>query len=80
VQYDVITGVSAGAMNGAGISLFAIGDEVAMADWIIEMWSSLKNSDIYKNWALGILEGLLFKSGIYNNDPLLNLITNLFEK
>lgn len=38
VTWDVVSGVSAGAMNAAGISIFAVGDELKMADWIVNLW------------------------------------------
>ena len=36
--YDVVTGVSAGAINLGGISLFDIGDEERMVKIISETW------------------------------------------
>lgn len=35
-QYDVVTGVSAGAINTAAVSLFAPGDEVNMLNFLTE--------------------------------------------
>ena len=37
-EYDVVTGVSAGAINTAGVSLFKKGDEVNMVKILSERW------------------------------------------
>jgi predicted acylesterase/phospholipase RssA len=38
VKYDVVTGVSAGALNAGGISIFKIGNEVEMSEWLVSLW------------------------------------------
>jgi len=38
MQYDVVTGVSAGAINGGAMSLFEIGDEENMVNVLSEKW------------------------------------------
>jgi predicted acylesterase/phospholipase RssA len=35
MAYDVMTGVSAGSLNVGGLSMFPVGEEKAMADWLI---------------------------------------------
>jgi predicted acylesterase/phospholipase RssA len=35
VRWDVVTGVSAGAMNAAGMSIFEVGNEVAMSEFLL---------------------------------------------
>lgn len=37
-QYDVITGVSVGAINAAGFGLFAKGDEKYMTEYMLGLW------------------------------------------
>lgn len=36
VAWDVVTGVSAGAINSAGISLFPVGKEVEMSEFLVD--------------------------------------------
>ena len=73
--YDVVTGVSAGAMNACGLGLFAPneGDEAAL--FVFGLWNSLKSKDVFKMWPGGIIDGLLFKEGILNNKPLIDFVT-----
>jgi predicted acylesterase/phospholipase RssA len=75
VEWDVVTGISVGSMNGAGLSIFAPGDEKNASDFLVETWRNIKGSgDIYKNWLAGPLEGLFFKSGLYDTSPLRKMI------
>jgi len=37
-RYDVVSGVSAGSINGAAASMFPIGDEENMLDTLSQKW------------------------------------------
>lgn len=74
------SGVSAGALNSVGLSLFAPTEGAAMADWFENLWLGLTTKQIYVDWPLGILDGLLNKSGVFDNTPLLNLVTKLMQE
>lgn len=67
IVYDVITGVSVGSINAMAIALHEKGNEKAAIDWMINLWGQLQASNIYTNWPLGIIQGLLYKEGIWNN-------------
>lgn len=43
VKYDVVSGVSVGAINSASMALFAKGDEAALGDFLLDMWMNLTN-------------------------------------
>lgn len=47
VKYDVISGVSVGALNAAHISTYPIGEETLMADELIELWTNLTAGNLY---------------------------------
>lgn len=71
VAYDVITGISVGAINGAGLANYKKGDEVEAADYILQMWRELSKNQVYKQWKWGgVVRGVLFKTGIYDDTPL----------
>eukprot|EP00343_Euplotes_focardii_P000758 CAMPEP_0205800326 /NCGR_PEP_ID=MMETSP0205-20121125/1962_1 /ASSEMBLY_ACC=CAM_ASM_000278 /TAXON_ID=36767 /ORGANISM="Euplotes focardii, Strain TN1" /LENGTH=337 /DNA_ID=CAMNT_0053063257 /DNA_START=32 /DNA_END=1042 /DNA_ORIENTATION=- len=74
ISYDVVTGASAGSLNGAGISLFAAGDEDQAAIFIYGLWHTITTSDILKMWDGGILEGIFIKPGIFDNSPLISFL------
>ena len=39
--WDVVSGVSAGALNTGGTAVWATGDEYAMSEWLSDTWASL---------------------------------------
>ncbi len=47
VTWDVVSGVSAGSMNAAGMSIFKVGEEMKMSAFIDELWLNINNSDIW---------------------------------
>ena len=83
-KWSVITGISAGTLNGSGLSLFDIGDEKAGADFLVSVWRDLegKNS-IYRNWkpwgALGPFFALFYKSGFYDTTPEKELLNEILD-
>lgn len=79
-QYDVVTGVSAGAINGAAMSVWPIGQEVAMSEFIADTWMQLTDKTIYDTFFGGIVAGITFHSSIYNADPLEDFIRTTFEQ
>ena len=70
LSYDVIAGVSVGSLNGSGLATFAPGDERKAADWIFNVWNDLTSNDVFTNWPAGILEGIFFKQGLFDNENL----------
>lgn len=69
-EWDVVSGVSAGAINSAAVSFFPPGNEAQMVQYLSDTWASLHDDDVYVKWTGGIVTGLTMKSSIYNDDPL----------
>jgi len=46
-EYEVVSGVSAGALNTMGIAGWEIGKEAEMTQWLSDMWHSLHTSDVW---------------------------------
>jgi predicted patatin/cPLA2 family phospholipase len=73
VKWSVISGVSVGALNAASIAQFPVGEEVAMSEYLLNVWLGLNGSDsIFTQWPGGYIQGLLFEGGILNTAPLAN--------
>jgi len=71
VAYDVISGIGVGSINGAYLAGHAKGDEEQAAKDLVSLWRGLTKEQIYKSWSWGgIVRGLLFETGMYNNSPL----------
>lgn len=73
-NYDVLTGVSAGSMNSAGLALFARDEGEQASDFIFGLWNSIGVSTVFKFWPGGLLEGLFYKSGLVDNTPLIDFV------
>ena len=79
-QWDVVTGVSAGSINSAFLSVFDKGDEVKAAEWIVNQWSNLKNDNLYKNWPMGVVQGFINKQSMYDTSVGVEYLRNLFSQ
>eukprot|EP00922_Rhytidocystis_sp_ex-Travisia-forbesii_P066047 GHVS01098073.1.p1 GENE.GHVS01098073.1~~GHVS01098073.1.p1 ORF type:complete len:469 (-),score=117.62 GHVS01098073.1:1405-2811(-) len=77
VRWDVISGVSVGALNAAASILFEVGEEKAYADKLIDTWSTIQRQDVLRQWPFGEVEGLLFQSGVYDSSPLAKTMTHI---
>ena len=68
VRYDVVGGVSTGALNALGIAMYNVGEEKEAADNLVSFWNNLDSKDVYGSWTLGLIQGV-FEKGLYNNRP-----------
>lgn len=80
-QYDILSGISVGAINALGLAMFPHGKEVESIEWIDNLWTNLKPENVYHHWGnlpgflkyLGYLAAL-WKPSVYNSAPLSKLI------
>ena len=78
-KWNVITGVSAGGINTAATTVWNVGDEVKMSEFLSDAWANLRSSDIWVNWPGGPVAGLLTKQGIFDTSPAIEFFTNLLS-
>lgn len=79
VQYDVICGVSVGAINGAHMAQFPKGEEGAALASLEELWGAISDRRVFRHWyrlgklgdALGVILG---KPSVYDTSPLWRFI------
>ena len=50
MQYDVISGISVGAINSGGLSVYPIGQENEATEFLKQVWMNMTTSDIWKYW------------------------------
>ena len=77
-QWDVVTGISAGAINTGALSVWKKDDGLAMSEWLSTTWAGLHTRDIYVEWPQGLVYGLLEKSSIFDNTPLYRFLAEKF--
>ena len=76
VAYQAVSGVSGGAINASILASFDAGSESAAADKMKSFWDATgtDNNKLYKDWLLGLPEGLLSKGGLWNDKAVLDFL------
>lgn len=75
VNYSAVVGISAGSLNTMVISQYPQGSEIAASQYMLNTWLTLNgSSSIFKEFPGGVIDGLLFHSGIFNTSPEKQLI------
>jgi predicted acylesterase/phospholipase RssA len=46
-RIDVVSGISAGGINAAGLSIFPVGQEKEAADYLVGKWSTMQNDYVW---------------------------------
>ena len=47
VHWDVVSGVSIGAINAATISMFKVGEEAKASEFLLNLWRNIQAKDLY---------------------------------
>ncbi len=76
IKYEIICGVSVGAINASFLAQFKHEEEIESAKQIVDLWLKIQNKDIYKRWFPFGRWHALWQSSFYNSKPLMDLITN----
>jgi NTE family protein len=73
-KYEILCGVSVGAINCSFISQFVLGQEKQCADELCALWAQLSSKSIYKRWfPFGVWHSL-WRSSFFDSSPLYKLI------
>lgn len=74
-EYDIISGVSVGALNAAGLAMTRKGDPVGAIKWVERFWRhSVRTDNVYKRWfPFGRLHAL-WRHSVYDSTPLIDLM------
>jgi predicted acylesterase/phospholipase RssA len=77
--YDVVTGVSAGAINTAALAGYAPDEFVEMSEFVSDTWANLVNSDIWAEWPEGILRSALTEKGLLDNSAAVPFLQSVMD-
>jgi len=70
IKYDIHCGISVGALNSAMLGMFSKEENNKSLEFMSEQWNKVDTSKIYKRWfPFGRLHAL-WKSSLYNSEPL----------
>lgn len=80
LDYDILCGVSVGALNVAGLSQTPLGQPKEAIEMMLKFWlERVDTPAIYKRWfPFGRLHSLWLKS-VYNSSPLQDLVRSSFK-
>ena len=73
VEYDVVSGVSVGSINGLYISTYEKGDEKKMAENLLHRWGNITQEQVYIPWdnsSWTLWEAFYDAPSVYDNSPL----------
>ncbi len=73
VRYDVVSGISVGAINGLYISTFDKGEEKKMVQSLKEKWMGMSRDKVFSPWDqswLNVAQALYDKPSLLDNEPL----------
>lgn len=83
ITYDVVTGISVGALNAMLVVNTPIGQEVELADRMVDLWRWVGQTGpgaVFDNWnALGIPYALVAEPSLFNTAPLRNTTHTYFN-
>lgn len=79
LRYDIVCGVSVGALNAATLAMYSHGQEKQAVEDMLETWMSIKTSAVKKWWLpLGYIHAL-WKGSLYNSEPLIDFVKKRFD-
>lgn len=67
--WDVVTGVSAGAINTSGIATWAPGTEVEMTEWLSQQWVEMRSEDVWQERDVGAYDLIFKEPSILDDSP-----------
>lgn len=80
IQYDLVTGISVGAINASVLAQFPLGQEVQAWEELMSLWSQVRTSKVRKGWCLVGPIAALWESSVYNSDPLVKWIQGSLDQ
>jgi len=79
-RYDVLSGVSAGAVNAVAYSYHNVGQEDKATKFLVDFWAGLRADKCYRNWKYSFVEGLFWRKGIVNDTVFLDYLDEHLPK
>jgi len=77
--YDVVVGVSIGALNAAFLSVFDKGQEKEAVDFMENVWNTTSPSDLYTWWPYVNIAAGIWRSSFLDSTPLHNRVRGYIE-
>lgn len=85
VQYDIIAGISVGALNGSYLSQFKTGEEKQSIKGLVEVWDRVNDARIFKpNYPVlgkgfSMAYSVIATNSLYDSSPVIELVESLLD-
>jgi len=83
-HYDVVSGVSVGGINTAAFALFGEGEDLALVDFLTDLWKNLSNSNVWRFWPeekwYNPAEPIYGEGGYLDDTPLYEYLLDVVTK
>lgn len=74
-EWDVVTGISVGAINGVKLAQYEKGQEEQATQEMLDLWRTLTREDILSDWPLGgVVRGFFYKTALWDDQPLIDFM------
>lgn len=79
VTYDVLVGVSAGALNSLSLTPFEPHQAREAADFAMALWSTIPQAQAWQFWPGGIFAGIFEEKGVLDITPGMDFVAYHFQ-
>ena len=79
VTYDVLVGVSAGALNSLALSPFEPHQVHEAANFAYALWNTIPQYDAYGFWPGGVVDGIFNRKGVLDISPGMEWVREQFQ-
>ena len=74
IAYDVLAGVSIGALNAAMFATFERGEEAKAIEKLVSIWQSYAITELWDKWPIFGYFAMIWKSSVIDNSKFLKMI------
>lgn len=80
-EYQVVSGVSLGALNAHIIGQFPVGEELKASYKLVDFWTKLGefNGKLAESWSWGMIYGFFYENSLYDATKLYDFIAEYFN-
>lgn len=78
-EYEILCGVSVGALNVAALGMTTIGKPIEAFDRLEAFWTGLENRKVWKKRTWGNILSAFFEESIYDASPLFSLVRSSLD-
>lgn len=80
-EWDVVTGISGGAINTGALMFWDKKDGLEMSHWLSQTWADLRNPDVWKLWDDSSIKGdFVDEVSLLNDQPLVDYLGSIFDQ